>query len=175
MRPLRRAEYDKLVALGVFEGERLELLDGLLVPMSPIDPAHGSSVDSLAELLILALHGRARARVQNPFAALELSEPEPDVVVAPLADYRTEHPSEAYLIVEVAGSSLTRDRGHKRRLYAECRVQEYWIVNLVEKVLEVFRDPDQDGYRQVFTVQCGQTVGLLWFPDVEVRVDDVFK
>jgi hypothetical protein len=95
IRPLRRVEYDKLIELGAFDSERIELLNGALVPMSPTGPSHSSSVQKLATLLLPALLGRAAVRVQSPFAALELSEPEPDIVVAPPGDYDTEHPSSA--------------------------------------------------------------------------------
>lgn len=104
IRPLRRVEYDKLVALGVFEGERIELIDGVLLHVSPIGAPHGDAVDRLTELFVLALAGRARVRVQGSFAAGEFSEPEPDVSILPLGDYHAEHPRQAYLIVEVAES-----------------------------------------------------------------------
>ena len=78
VRPLRRVEYDQLIELGVFQNEKIELLDGVLVPMSPIGPPRASAVTKLGELLIPALLGRASVRIQNPFAALEISEPEPD-------------------------------------------------------------------------------------------------
>src|SRR3954468_3813768 len=113
IRPLRRVEYDQLVALGAFENERIELLEGALVAMSPIGPPHNSAVQKLNELLVLALHGRAAVRCQSSFAAHELSEPEPDFAVVPRADYDTDHPSQAYLIIEVAESSLATDRGKK--------------------------------------------------------------
>ena len=106
IRPLRRVEYDQLVQLGAFKDERIELLEGALVAMSPIGTAHCSSVRKLNELLVLALHGRATVSCQLPFAALEFSEPEPDFAILPLSDYDADHPSEAYLIIEVSESSL---------------------------------------------------------------------
>src|SRR5947207_9616695 len=87
IRPLRRAEYDRLVELGAFESERIELLDGALVTMSPTYAPHSSAVQKLNELLVLALAGKAAIRPQLPFAASELSEPEPDIVLAPPGDY----------------------------------------------------------------------------------------
>lgn len=172
IRPLRRVEYEKLVALGTFAGERIELIQGALRQMSPIGPPHTSTVDLLTELLVLALVGRARVRVQGSFAASELSEPEPDFCILPLGDYRTAHPSQAHLIIEVADSSLRYDRGEKAQLYAACGVPEYWIVNLVDRVVEVHREPSAGGYRQVATVLRGARLPLLAFPDVELAVDD---
>jgi Uma2 family endonuclease len=175
IRPLRRVEYDKLVELGVFENEKIELLDGVLVPMSPIGPPHSSAVQKVTELLLPALLGRATVRSQNPFAALEHSEPEPDIVVAPRADYDTAHPSDAYLIIEVSESSLKQDRGVKRRIYAECGVPEYWIVNLVDRRIEVHTDPEGGAYRSVAMFEHGQSITLVRFPDVHVSVADILK
>src|SRR6478735_2140887 len=171
-RPLRRVEYDQLVALGTFEGERIELIGGALRQMNPIGPPHASTVDRLGELLVIALVARARVRVQGSFAASELSEPEPDFCVLPRADYDSAHPNEAHLIIEVADSSLRYDRGEKAQLYATCGVPEYWVVNLVERVVEVHREPAANGYRQVTTVPRGARLQLLAFPDVALAVDD---
>lgn len=91
-RPLRRVEYDQLIALGAFQDEHIELIDGALVRMSPIGPPHCATVARLNELLVLAFAGKASVRPQLPFAASELSEPEPDLIVAPLVDYDREHP-----------------------------------------------------------------------------------
>jgi Uma2 family endonuclease len=175
IRPLRRVEYDQLIRLGAFENEKIELLDGVLVPMSPIGAPHASAVQKLGELLIPPLVGRASVRLQNPFAALEISEPEPDVVVAPRSDYDTDHPAEAHLIIEVSESSLKKDRGLKRRLYAECGVPEYWVVNLVDRRIEVYTEPVGASYRQVTLYERGESIRLQRFPDVEVRVLDVMK
>ncbi len=175
VRPLRRVEYDRLVDLGMFEDERIELLDGVLVPMSPIGPPHASAVQKLDELLILALHGRAAVRPQNPFAAGDLSEPEPDLVVAPSSDYDTAHPDEAHLVIEVSESSLAKDRGIKRRIYADRGVPEYWIVNLVNRRIEVYTEPAPGAYGRVAHFERGDVIRLLRFPDVEVRVSDVFN
>ena len=83
--------------------------------MSPIGPRHASAVDLLTVLLIRALGDRARIRVQNPFAASDISEPEPDLLVAPMADYVTDHPAEAYLVIEVAEELEVERREHGRK------------------------------------------------------------
>jgi Uma2 family endonuclease len=174
-RPLRRVEYAKLIELGVFQDEHIELLEGLLIPMSPIGPPHDSAVMKLTAILVPALLGRAAVRIQGSFAALELSQPEPDVAVVPSGDYDTEHPDQAYLIIEVAESSLAIDRGVKLRLYASCGVPEYWIVNLIERAIEVYSEPLDDGYRKVDKYAHGQSVRPLCFADVEVRISDVMR
>jgi Uma2 family endonuclease len=149
IRPLRRVEYDRLVALGVFEDERVELLDGALYAMSPIGIPHNFAVQELTEILVLALRGRAKVRPQMSFAASELSEPEPDLTVAPLGPWHMQQANLAHLIIEVAESSLAIDRGRKRRLYASCGVPEYWIVNLVERCIEVYTQPEGNTYARL--------------------------
>jgi len=175
IRPLRRVEFDQLVALGAFEDEKIELLDGELVAMSPIGRPHDSAVMHLNELLVLALHGRAAVRCQSSFAASELSEPQPDFTVVRRGDYLDEHPTEAYLMIEVAESSLAKDRGRKLRMYASCGVPEYWVVNLVERCIEVYRDPQGSGYARMDRYERGQSIQLLAFSDVNIAVSDVLK
>jgi Uma2 family endonuclease len=174
-RPLRRAEYDKLIELGAFQNERIELLEGLLVPMSPIGPPHSSAVQKLTALFVRGVGNHAAIRIQNPFAALEVSEPEPDVAVVPPGDYDTAHPDEAYLIIEVAESSLAVDRAVKLRLYAQCGVPEYWIVNLVDRKIEVYTTPAGSNYEHMATYEPGQSLRPARFPELEVRVGDLMK
>ena len=171
IRPLRRVEYERLVELGVFDDERVELLRGALVAMSPTDPSHDESVNQLARRLIASLGDRASVRVQSSFAASDDSEPLPDIVVAPAGAYWTEHPSRALLVVEVARSSLRKDRGVKAQLYGSVAVQEYWIVDVSRGAVEVLRAPAGDGTwgsRRVAT--RGETLTLEAFPDVVVEV-----
>ena len=175
VRPLRRVEYEALVALGAFRDERIELLDGALVPMSPIGPPHSSAVHKLMELLLPALLGRATVRAQSPFAAHELSEPEPDIAVVPRGDYASAHPDQAYLIIEVADSSLASDRDTKLATYAQSGVPEYWIVNLRERCIEVHTSPLGSAYRAIARVERGQTLHPQRFPDVEIGVSDVIR
>jgi Uma2 family endonuclease len=139
----RRAEYDRLVNLGMFAGEHLELLDGLLVVSEPQGSPHAAIVAHVANVLAAEFGAGWHARLHSPLALDDDSEPEPDVAIVsgrPL-DYIVDHPSTAALVVEVADSSLRLDRRLKAGLYAHARLPEYWIVNLVEHVLEVQRDP----------------------------------
>ena len=175
VRPLRRVEYDKLVALGVFEGEHIELIDGALLHMSPIGAPHCETVDRLTELFVLTFAGRARVRIRGSFAAGEFSEPEPDLSLLPLGDYFAEHPDRAHLVIEVAESSLSFDRGRKARLYAECAIPEYWVVNLQDRTVEVHRTPKAGQYEQIGTHHKGARLQLVAFPDVEICVDDFLR
>lgn len=173
VRPLKRVEYDRLVAEGFFEDEKVELLFGQVVPMTPIDPAHHESTYRVANLLRRSLGERARVREQSSLAASDISEPEPDVAVVPEIDYWKEHPAKAFLIVEVARSSLRRDKGPKALLYGLAEVDEYWIVNHVDEVVEVYRDRHNGEWRQRTTHSRGDTIAMIAFPDVQVAVSEI--
>ena len=174
-RPLRRAEYDRLIELGILEREKVELLEGWMVPVSPIHPPHGSAVEELTHVLIRALDRRAKVRVQLPFAALDTSEPEPDLALVPLEDHTIAHPHRAHLLIEVADSSVRYDRTVKLSIYARCGVPEYWIVNVVDKRIQVHRSPVGETYTDVQHFERGQSVALLEFPDVVVQVDEIIR
>jgi Uma2 family endonuclease len=167
-------EYDELVRLGMFDEERVELLHGTIVQMSPGYPHHADPVAQLTMLLVPPVVGRAMVRVQLGYWASEDSEPEPDIAVVPLGPWSREHPATAHLVVEVAASSLRKDRVIKAPLYASSRVTEYWIVNVLERNVEVFRDPDGRDYRTKTVHELGERLTLVAFPDVGVAVRDVF-
>jgi Uma2 family endonuclease len=177
IRPLRRVEYDRMVALGMFEDERIELLEGQLVPKNPIGPPHASTVQRLSRLLVLTFEGRAAVRCQSSFAALEFSEPEPDFAVVPSGDYDDDHPATAHLMIEVAESSLAKDRGIKLRLYASCGVPEYWIVNLQDRCIEVYTEPSvaERAYAHSERYEPGQSIQVSGFPDISLAVSDVLR
>jgi len=142
----RRAEYDRLVALGAFQGGPIELLGGQLVVAEPQGPYHAGAVTKVDYALRAVTPPGFIVRLQAPVSLDEESEPEPDLVVVPgrPGDYLASHPAHPVLAVEVAESSLEVDRRHKGSLYARGAIPEYWIVNLVERVLEVYRDPAPD-------------------------------
>ena len=173
IRPLKRVEYEKLARDGFFDDEHVELLFGMVVAMPPPDPEHSESVWRVDELLRNQIRGRARVHSQNPFAATEDSEPQPDVFVVPLGDYWRSHPEHAYLIVEVSRSSLRQDRRAKALLYASSQVDEYWIVNHNDEVVEVYRDRRDNEWGSITVHRRGEVISPLKFPDVRVAVDDV--
>jgi len=174
-RPITRDEYERLVSMGFFdEGEHVELLYGVLVRMTPQNPPHSSVVEELTETFVSKLIGRARVRIQLPFAASDDSEPEPDVAVVPLGDYTSKHPREALLIVEVAHTSHRKDRNVKARLYAESGVPEYWLVDVPARAVEVYTGPRDGRYESVVTCSSDDHIVLVHFPDVSLAVDDVF-
>jgi Uma2 family endonuclease len=175
IRRISRAEYREMGRAGLFEDERIELLYGQLVVMSPADPSHDRAISELTRLLIIRLAGRADVRPQCSFAASNISEPQPDVVVAPKHTVSwSEHPSEALLVVEISRTSLSKDRGLKSRLYGEVAVAEYWIVDIDGGCVHVLRDADEAGRWQSHRVaQRGETLTVATFPDVTIAVDDI--
>lgn len=181
-RGLRRVEYDRLVALGTFVGEQLELLDGQLVVREPQGSPHAAIAAHVGRVLALAFGLGWHPRLHSPLALDEDSEPEPDVaiVAGEPRDYVSAHPSTAALVVEVADSSLRLDRRLKGGLYARAGLPDYWIVNLVDSTLEVHREPRPAAnapygwvYRSVETLRPPATVTPLSAPDVPIPVADL--
>ena len=161
LRRWKRVEYDRLVDLGVFEGEPLELIGGQLIVAEPKGAYHSSAVSTAEYALRAVLPPGWIVRTQLPLSLDDESEPEPDLVVVAgrPADYREAHPARPALAVEVADSSLHFDRHRKGSLYARAGIEDYWIVNLVDHVLEIYRDPSPDPsalygwrYRSVITL-----------------------
>jgi Uma2 family endonuclease len=142
-RRLRVDEYHRMVEAGVFdEDERLELLDGVLVAMSPQGTRHAHAICFLNEALTRALGPGYTLRPQLPLTLGDDAEPEPDLAVVDRRESRPDrHPTRALIVIEVASDSLAKDRSVKRALYARFAVQQYVIVNLVDDCVEIYREP----------------------------------
>lgn len=168
-----RAQYDSLVSMGAFREERVELVFGQVVAMNPIDPAHVRSTHTLHQMLAAAIGHRAAVLCQMPIAATDDSEPEPDIFVTPSVPSWTSHATRAFLVVEVANTSLAYDRGEKAVLYGIAQVDEYWIVDLVNGLVEVRRDRDAGVWRSITTFRRGDTLPMLAFPDVAIAVSEI--
>lgn len=174
VRPLLRHEYERLVELGAFEDERVELLRGQLVTMSPQGAPHSTITARIAQRLIRALDRSFEVRSHSPFAATEDSEPEPDVSVSRRPRRRAYHPSKALLLIEVAASSLRIDRKIKSAIYAENGAPEYWIVDVRSKSVHVFTRPRNGEY----TISKHLRAGALRpteLPGVKLTVAQLFK
>jgi Uma2 family endonuclease len=142
-----RAEYGRLIEIGVFRpGEPVELLGGELVVSEPQGSAHYTAIGLVEDALRAALGPGWLVRSQGPIALDDESEPEPDIAVTRggRRDYSRAHPAQPALVVEVAESSLPVDREHKGSLYARAGLDDYWILNLVDRALEVYRTAVQD-------------------------------
>lgn len=175
IRPLRRTEYEMMAAEGLFEGERVELIEGVIVEMSPQDPRHAGAVQRLTRVLGRAVGERADVRVQLPLAVIGESLPEPDVALVMREDFDETHPATAFLVAEVSEASLRKDRSVKAPLYATAGIPEYWIVNLVDRLIEVHTDAAGDAYTRVAPARPGECIRLRAFPDVEVAVGDIVR
>ena len=152
----------------------MELLLGALVDVSPQGPLHADVVQRLAERLIRQLPGEVGTRVQSPLALSEDSEPEPDIAVVPTADYSRAHPHRALLVIEVADTSLHKDRGIKTALYATAGIDEFWLVNLTERVVEVHRRPAAGRYGEVERVDISGQLDSVVFPALRIPVSEIF-
>ncbi|NBC17629.1 MAG: Uma2 family endonuclease [Bacteroidetes bacterium] len=158
-----RERYERAIAAGVFEeDDRIELVDGEVVTMRPQGSRHNTLMHRLTTLLEPHYEGRFYVRMQGPLALGASSEPEPDIAVVSgrPADHLDAHPTSALLVVEVADTSLDKDRSVKKALYARHGIPEYWILNLNDEALEVYRDPTGDTYATKRTLQRGDAVTL---------------
>jgi Uma2 family endonuclease len=180
-----RREYDRLIEVGFFQpGDKVELLGGQLIVAEPQSAWHASTIGLVADALRAALGAGWYVMVQVPIALDDESEPEPDVAVTAgtAHDYQDEHPSRPVLVVEVAHSSLGLDAEHKASLYARAGVPEYWIVNLVDRLLEVYREPAPMtgtafgwGFARVQHLRAGDVVTPLAAPAARVPVADFLR
>lgn len=160
------AEYRQMADLGWFQGERVELIGGEVVVMNAQRFSHYAAIDKTIEALEVAFGTGYWVRSQAPLICFPSSEPEPDVsVVAGSRDDYRDHPTTAVLVVEVSDTTLAHDRGRKASLYAQAGIADYWIVNLVDNVVEVRRSPIPDpaepfGHRfaDMVTYRAGQCV-----------------
>jgi len=182
----RRLSVDDYIAMGragiLDEDDRVELLNGRLIDMTPIGPPHSHSVNVLERLFARRLYvddpAPAHISVQNPVQLEEQSAPEPDVVLydPAMPTARHPHPDDIFLVVEVAESSVDYDRDVKAAHYAAAGIREYWLVDLASDVIDVFRQPEADGYAERHRHRAGDALTISELPGVEaIPVGDVFE
>jgi Uma2 family endonuclease len=179
----KRVEYERLIEAGFFRpGHPVELVGGQLLVAEPQGSRHFAAIQAAEEALRTAFGVGWQVRGQGPLAVDDESEPEPDVAVVPgsFRDYVGGHPSRPTLVLEVSDSSLALDREHKGSLYARAGFADYWIVNLVDRVLEVYREPGPDTaapfgwrYRSLTALGCEACVSPLALPSAQIRVVDL--
>lgn len=178
-----RAEYDRMIEVGVFdEDDAIELLGGELIVREPQGSAHHTAAGLVEDALRTALGPGWFLRNQGPVALDDESEPEPDVAVVrgDRRDYSLEHPPHPALVVEVSASRLAFNRDHKGSLYARAGLEDYWILNLIDRVLEVYRRPVADpaarfGWRYATreVVAADGFAAPLAAPHARIAVSDV--
>ena len=162
-----RPEFQQLVDTGLLAGERVELLDGTILTMSPQNTPHAAVVNRLNYRLMRSCGSDVHIRIQSPISLDAYNQPEPDVVVClpdPL-DYAENHPQpdQILLVIEVAEASLRQDRGRKAGIYARSGISEYWIVDLVHRCIEVMTAPNAAAqrYARMRTYELGHKIPLL--------------
>ena len=177
-----RAEYRQLGETGVFRGKRVELIDGIVWELHVMNPPHAVAVGLLDGQLRRIFREGYWVRTQLPLAVGQYDEPEPDFVVVAGSprDYLSDHPGRPLLIAEVSDSTLREDREYQGSLYASASYQEYWIVNLVDRCLEVYRNPRPDppkwfgwGYADVQILRSEESITPLAAPDKPIKVADL--
>lgn len=171
-------EYYRMGEVGLLtEDDRVELIDGEVIQMSPIGSRHAGCINQLNYLLNQQIGNRAIVAVQNPIRFSDNTEPQPDLaLLRPRPDfYRTAHlaPADVLLVVEVADRSIGYDRGMKVRLYAEALIPEYWLVDLTTNRIFVFSEPKNGRYHLARIAQLGDTVASPTVHGLNLVVDDI--
>jgi Uma2 family endonuclease len=171
-------QYHRMVDAGIWTDRHVELLNGVVVEMPPEGPSHASDSSRTGELLIYILGQRAHVRFAKPITLPNHSEPEPDLAIVQRLDdyYRNHHPyaENIFWLVEYANSSLEKDLGVKADIYAAARISEYWVVNLQDNKLIVFRDPVNGKYQSRQELTSG-SISPLAFPDVAIDVAQLLR
>ena len=175
IRPITVDEYHRMLEAGIlYEGEPVELLDGQLIAMPPEGPLHTSVIAALNAELVLRFVNRAIVRPGNPVTLPPVSEPQPDFTLVPVRSdwYREAHPGpdDVFLLVEVSYSTLRYDRRDKLAAYARAGIAEVWIVNLVDRQVEVFAEPGNTGYRNSRVLGRDDSIAPRAFPDDAIPV-----
>lgn len=172
-------EWRRLGEAGIFPPDsRLELINGEILDMFPIGCNHSGHINRINKLLTILTGTKAIASVQNPLQLGDLSEPEPDfMLLKPNPDfYSTRHLVAAdvlLLLIEVADLSLEFDRNQKLHLYALHRIPEYWLLNLNETCVEIYRKPSGDLYAEKTTLTAGDSIMLSELPEIRVDIGDI--
>lgn len=167
------AEYHRLIEIGVLSSEdKIELLDGQIVEMSPAGNYHAACIEFLGDELKRLLSKDFMIRRQNPILLANNSEPEPDLAIV---KYRKDYyahahpgPEDILLLIEVADTSLAKDRHIKSVLYAEANIPEYWIMNTEEDLLEQFIYPENGRYKQQRIYSKGELLESPLLPALEI-------
>lgn len=173
-------DLDHMIATGILtEDERIELIEGQLIKMSPPGILHSACVDRLNKVLSRQIADNITVSVQNPIVTHTHTQPEPDVfLLAPRADYYTQGrptPTDVLLLIEVADSSLDYDQGTKLPLYAEAGIREVWIVNLPEQSVDCYSSPSPQGYRLCERFFPGDTIHPNSMAEVTIDVQFILN
>lgn len=177
-RLITATEYHKMAEVGILKpDDKVELLNGEIIKMSPIGSLHAGYVSIIDELLSDALGKKVHINIQSPVRLAMFSEPEPDLsILKRRKDYyltRLPRPKDVHLLIEVADSTIEKDRKIKGPMYAKANISEYWILNINERQLEVFRDPI-DGKYQYHSIVRGNDEVLFKAYGVKIKASAIF-
>ena len=172
-------EYHRMIAVGVLAPEeRVELIEGQIIPMAAKNPPYAATNLCAADHLRQVLTGQAVVRIQDPIQLSKYSEPEPDIAIVQLDSrkYIDHHPAptEIFLLIEVADTTLAFDCGQKADLYAKAGIADYWILDVNDRQVYVLRAPTPEGYHQETVFSSGSVLFPLAFPEVEVSLQQIF-
>ena len=173
------ADFMRMGETGILsEDDRVELIDGEVRAMSPVGPTHGSVINRLNMFFVPLLVGKAVVSIQNPVQLNDFTEPLPDVTVLRYREdfYAIDHPGpgDVLLLIEVADSSLRYDRGEKRSRYAQVGIPEYWVVDIAQRRVFQYVDPEEAGYRTERVLGVGDVIDCAFAPDVSLPVNEIF-
>lgn len=166
------ADYHRMIDMGLLSDRRVELLNGLVLEMAPEGPDHADLSTDADELFAAQAQGRYRVRVAKPITIAETgSEPEPDIALVRRQAYRQGHPvpADVFLIIEFANSSLEKDTEEKRQAYAAAGIADYWVANLKDGELIVYREPQSGDFQLEERFRDGM-IAPLAFPDIAIEV-----
>ena len=171
-------DYYRMAEAGILRpGDRVELIDGEIIQMSPIGNRHAGCVNRATDLFTLLFRGKAIVTVQNPVRLSQYNEPQPDLVLAkPRTDYyASKHPTadDTLLLLEVADTTLRYDRDVKLPIYAQLGIPEVWIEDLKHDCVLVFRDPSSNRYQTSLTFRPGDSLSTIAFPEIVITVDSL--
>lgn len=169
-------DYHRMGEAGILhEDDRVELIEGEIVEMAAIGTRHFACVNGLTRLLVSSVGDAAIVSVQNPVRLSESNEPQPDLAVIRVRDYRESlpMPEDVLLLIEVSDTTLAYDRNVKLPLYARAGIREVWIVDLTGEIIERHTDPSADGYRSLKQARRGETIESKALPELAFSVDAV--
>ncbi|MGB3654948.1 MAG: Uma2 family endonuclease [Rivularia sp. (in: cyanobacteria)] len=168
-------EYHRMAEAGIFdEDERVELLEGKIICKDKIGTAHRSAVGRIDYLLKNLLENQAWVSIQDPIQLDDYSEPEPDIAVVKIdsLDYADHHPipDEVYLVIEVADTTFKKDCETKGKAYAAAGIVDYWVLDVINRQLHVFRQPSENGYKSEVVLRENESISPLSFPDLSINI-----
>jgi Uma2 family endonuclease len=179
IRPLTTEDYHRMISTGIIhEDDRVELIAGQIFNMPAKGTRHTVTTSKLMTEILLLVQKRAIVRCQDPIAVSDRSEPEPDIVIAKLRadEYLDSHPTpeDIILVIEVADSSLSFDRDVKLPLYAATGINEYWLINLVDDRLEIYRQPEGNIYTNNLILTPPRSISIPTFPELTIDIAKIF-